>query len=149
MNEKDMKILSFLRNDARISLTTMSRRTNIPVSTIFDKLKNYESKIITRHTTLIDFAKLGYPTRANISIKVDKDDREGLKSFLTLHQFVNSVYKINNGFDFMFEGIFKDLRDMEDFLELIESKYKIIDHKSHFIVEDLKREAFLSEPSLI
>ena len=149
MNQKDMKILSYLRKDARIPLTKMSKYTSIPVSTIFDKIRSYESNLIIRHTTLIDFQKLGYSTRANISLKVDRDDREAIKNHLVKNQFVNSVYKINNGFDFMIEGIFHDNKDMEDFIELLEEKFKIIDHKSFFIIEDLKRESFMSEPEFI
>jgi hypothetical protein len=49
----------------------------------------------------------------------------------------------------MIEGIFKHIKDMEDFIELLESKFKVMDHKSFFIIEDLKREAFMAEPDLI
>ena len=76
MNNKDLKILSYLRNDARIPLTKMSKKTQIPVSTIFDKIKVFEEKVIIRHTTLIDFQKLGYSLRANISLKVERNDKE-------------------------------------------------------------------------
>ena len=40
MNTKDMKMIAHLRQDARMPLTKMSRRTGIPVSTIFDRLKS-------------------------------------------------------------------------------------------------------------
>jgi DNA-binding Lrp family transcriptional regulator len=149
MNQKDLSILSHLRKDSRIPLTKMSKNTQIPVSTIFDKIKAYEKSIIMRHTTLIDFQKLGYSTRANISIKVERGDRENVKKYLIANQMINSVYKINNGFDFMLEGIFKDIKDMEDFIEILEAKFKVVDHKSFFIIEDLKRESFMSEPDLV
>lgn len=143
MNEKDFKILTFLRQDSRMPLTKMSRKTQIPVSTIFDKIKSYEDNIILRHTALIDFSKLGFTTRANISFRVDREDKDNLKEHLVNSAYVNSIYKINNGFDFMIEGIFKDLKEMEDYIELLEKKFKIAEHKSHFIIEDLKREAFM------
>lgn len=149
MNIKDLKILSHLRKDARIPLTKMSKSTHIPVSTIFDKIKAFEGKFILRHTSLIDFLALGYSTRANISLKISKDSREDVKKFLIGHHQVNSVYKINNGFDFMFEGIFRSIKEMEDFIESIESKFTVVDHKSHFIIDDLKREAFMSQPDLL
>jgi DNA-binding Lrp family transcriptional regulator len=149
MNQKEMKILSHLRNNSRIGLTKLSRETQIPVSTIFDKIKALEESVVMRHTSLLDFQKLGYSTRANISIKVDRNDRDGLRDYLVKNQYVNSVYKINNGFDFMFEGIFKEIKEMEDFVELLETKFKILEHKSYFIIEDIKREDFMSNPNLI
>lgn len=149
MNQKDLKIIAYLRQDARMPLTKMSRKTHIPVSTIFDRLKINENNIIVKHTSLLNFDKLGYNTRANITLKVDREDKEALKEFLVKSPSVNSVYKINNGFDFMIEGIFKQIKDMEEFIEDMEQKFKITDKKSFFIIEDLKREAFMSSPNLI
>ena len=148
MNKKDLKIIANLRQNARMPLTKMSRLTHIPVSTIFDRLKLNEDSLIVKHTSLLDFNKLGYNTRANITLKVDREDKEALKEFLIKHQSVNSVYKINNGFDFMIEGVFKQIKEMEDFLDNLEQKFKIQDKKSFFIIEDLKREAFMSNADL-
>jgi DNA-binding Lrp family transcriptional regulator len=149
MNQKDMKILSYLRNDARMPLTKMSKKTAIPVSTLFDRLKANEEKVIVKHTCLLDFTKLGYNSRANITLKVDKEDKDKLKEYLVRHHSVNSVYKINNGYDFMIEGIFRQIKDMELFLDDLDNRFKITDKKAFFIIEDLKRESFLSDPDLI
>lgn len=148
MNQKDVKIIAHLRQNARMPLTKMSKATHIPVSTIFDRLRFNENELITKHTSLLNFSKLGYNTRANITIKVERDDKDNLKEFLMKHHSVNSVYKINNGFDFMIEGIFKQINDLEEFIELLESKFQIKDHKTFFVIEDLKREAFLTNEHL-
>ncbi len=145
INQKDLKIIAYLRKNARMPLTDMSKKTNIPVSTIFDRMKNNEKGMIVKYTTILDFAKIGYNTRANITIKVEKQDKEALKEFLQKHPSINSVYKINNGFDFMIEGVFKQLIDMENFLDQLESRFQIQDKKSFFIIEDLKREEFLGD----
>ena len=149
MNKKDLLIISHLRNNARMPLTKMSRKTQIPVSTIFDRLKLNENNLIVKHTSLLDFSKLGYNTRANIMLRVDRDDKEGLKEYLVKNQSVNSVYKVNNGFDFMVEGIFRQIKDMEEFLDNLENKFKIQDKRSFFIIEDLKKEAFMNNADLI
>ena len=133
MKIKDLKIISYLRQDARMSLTKMSKQTQIPVSTLFDRLRANEEDLIIKHTSLLDFSKLGFNTRANITFKVDRDHKESLKEFLAKHQSINSVYRINNGFDFMVEGIFKDLRELEGFIDDTEHKFKILDKKSFFI----------------
>jgi len=149
MKTNDLKILATLRKNARMPLTKISRSTHIPVSTIFDKIKTFENKIIKRHTSLVDFRKLGYSIRSHISMKVDKEDRDGVKQYLIKHQMTNSVYKINNGFDFLAEVIFHNISQMEEFIENIENKFKLTDHKSYFILEDLKRENFISDPEIV
>lgn len=149
MKYKDLQIIAYLRQNARMPLTKMSRRSRIPVSTIFDRMKINEKEVIVKHTCLLDFSKLGYHTRANISLKVDREDKEGLREFLIKHRCVNSVYKISDGFDFMVEGVFKEIKDMNEFLEEVESKFKVEDRKAVFIIEDLKREAFMSNPNFV
>src|SRR3989339_2032098 len=106
MKKQDMMILAALRQNARLSLTKMSRATKVPVSTIYDKLKQYENGLIKKHTAIIDFAKLGYNTRANILIKVEREKREEVQEYLKKEKSVNSIYKINNGFDYLVELVF-------------------------------------------
>ena len=149
LKTKDLKIIAHLREDSRMSLTTMSRKTNIPVSTIFDRLKANEDDLIIKHTTLINFEKLGFHTRANILIKVDRENRLNLKDYLTKHKNVNSVFRINNNFDYMFEAIFKNIKELEDFLENIDVKFNIQNKEVFYIIEDIKKESFLSEPYFI
>jgi DNA-binding Lrp family transcriptional regulator len=127
----------------------MSRKTRIPVSTLYDKIKVHENELITKHTTLIEFGKLGFNTRAKIIIKVRKQDREELKNYLIKNPCLNSVYKINNGFDFLIEAIFRNIKEMEDFMEEMEEKFTIKSKQVFYIVDDLKREGFLSNPENI
>jgi DNA-binding Lrp family transcriptional regulator len=149
MKSKDLLLLSNLRANSRETLTTISKRTKIPISTIFDKLKNHEKNVIQKHTTIIDFSKLGFSTRATITFKVNKKDKEILREYLVKHYNVNSLYKINNGFDFLIEGIFKNLNDFEDFLEQIDDKFRIKTKQVFYIIEDVKREDFMSDMNYV
>ena len=144
MKAKDLKIISLLRSNARMSLTKISRKTNIPVTTIFDRLKYNEGVVIKKHTCLLNYQKLGYSTIAIILLAVDRDNRKALQNFLVSHRLINTVYKISNGYDFMLEGIFKQINEMEEFIEDIDSKFRITSKKYFFILEDVKRESFLS-----
>ncbi|NQU98025.1 Lrp/AsnC family transcriptional regulator [Candidatus Woesearchaeota archaeon] len=149
MDKKDKIFLTHLRNNARETLTVISRKTGIPISTLYDRLKAQEKDIITKHTTLIDFAKLGYLCKANVTIKVDIADRDIVKDYLLCQNCVNSLFKINNGFDFLIEGVFKHVKEMEDFMETFERKFKVLDKNVHYIIEDIKREAFMADPQMI
>ena len=145
INKKDMMIISNLRKDARMNLTKMAKKTGIPVSTIFDKIKGYKGNLVTKHTTLINFDLLGYNTRAKIILKVSKEDKDEIKSYLLKNQNVNSFYRINNGFDFMIEGIFRNIMEMEEFLEILEEQFTIEKKEYFYIIDDLKKEAFMED----
>lgn len=149
MNKKELLLISFLRNNARETITNISKGTNMPISTIFDMIKRYEKNVIMKHTALVDFSALGYNTRVNIMISVDKKVREELKKFLKSEQKVNTVYRINNGFDFIIEGIFRNVKELQEFIETVEEKFNITKREVFYIIDDIKREDFLSNPKNI
>ena len=148
IKKTDLVIISSLRQNARAKLTEMSRKTRIPVSTIFDRIKIHEGGLIKKHTALVDFGKLGYNTRANIILKVKREHRDDVREFLMNHPSVNSAFKINNGYDFSIEGIFENIREVEDFIELLEDKFSIKSKQVFYIIDELKKEAFLSNPTI-
>ena len=148
MNKKDLLIISHLRKDGRTTLTELSRKTNIPVSTIFDRIKHNDD-FIKRHTAIIDFGKLGYNTRANILIKVDREERDEVKKYLLGNLNVNSVYKINSNHDFMIDVVFRDIKEMEEFQEHLDEKFKIKNKQVYYIIDELKKEEFLSQPEMV
>ena len=149
VSKKDLVIMSYLRQDSRIKLTKMSRLTRLPVSTIFDRIRFHDGELIKQHICLVDFEKLGFHTRANVMFSAAKKDKENLKEYLQKSQHVNSVYKINNGFDFLAEVVFRNISDLEEFLDLLEGKFEIKSKEVHYIIDDIKREAFMSDPDTI
>jgi DNA-binding Lrp family transcriptional regulator len=145
--KKDLMLTAYLRQNSRTSLTILSRKTGVPVSTIFDRLKS--NKVILKNTALLDFNKLGYSTRANILLRGRKDRKEKLMEFLVNSFNVNSLYKVNNGYHFMAECIFKDIKELEDFLEVLDERFAVKTKEVHYIIDELKKEAFLSQPELV
>lgn len=143
-NKKDILLMTYFRRNARENLTQISRWTSIPVSTIFDKLREYEKGLIQRHTTLIDFKRLGFDIRVNILFKVAKDSRDEFREFLIGNENINSIYRVNSGYDYFVDAIFRDMSDLQRFMELLE-QFKIEAKQELFILEDIKRESFLTE----
>lgn len=143
-NKKELLIISALRQDSRLSLTKMSRQTKIPVSTLHDKIRDYTGTLIRKHTSIVDFTKLGYNTRALVFLKSEREQRQALQEFLQTCKNVNNLAKINNGYDFLVELVFEHIKDMEDFLETVEIKFKISTKETYYIIEEIKRESFLS-----
>lgn len=144
MKQTDKKILRHLRDDSRVNLTTISRKTGIPVSTIFDKLKQHRGGLLTRFTVLVDFHRLGYPIRANIFLKVSPEDRDALRHYLHAHPNVNNLWRVNNGYDYAAECLFAGIRESEEFLDEVEHGFAIRDKHVFHIIEDVVREKLYS-----
>ncbi len=147
LNNKDLEIITQLRKNARESLTRMSKKTSIPVSTIYDRLKVHENSLIKKFTSLIDFNELGFMTRVYIAIKVGSDKKDILKEHLSKHPNINSFFRINNDYDFLVEGIFKNIKQLQEFMDNLEKRFNV-ETKIFYIVEDIKREAFLTDKTV-
>ena len=148
LSKKELIIMSHFRKNARLNLTKISRDTGVPVSTIYDKLKKYEGSIIKKHTALVDFQKLGYELRVNVLLKSSNSSKGELCNFLLKFPNINSLLRINNGFDFLAEGIFRNMAEVQSFYEKLE-KFNIQQIQEFFIIEDIKRESFLADPDLL
>ncbi|MBI4739257.1 Lrp/AsnC family transcriptional regulator [Candidatus Woesearchaeota archaeon] len=144
--KQELEIMMHLRRDGRETLTRISNATNLPISTIYDRVKNNKAGFIKRHVSLLNFAKLGYDCHVNIVLKVGKEDRERLREFLLCHHAVNTLYRINNGFDFSTECVFRNMKYAEDFIDQLQDKFKIKEARTYHIIDEICKEVFLSEP---
>jgi DNA-binding Lrp family transcriptional regulator len=145
ISNKDAEILSHFRNNARKKITFISRDLNIPATTIYDKLRVHEKKYVKKHSTLLDFPKLGLHTKAHISIKTDKNSKEALQNYLMQQPNINSLSRLGFGSDFMAEVVFRNIGELESFSNALESNYNIEQLQIFNVVEELKKEDFLTK----
>jgi len=138
--EKDLLILKHLRNNARKTLTSISKETGIPTSTVFDRLRAHEKNIIKKYTSIVDFPKLGYSIRAKIMLEAK--NKEDILKFLLTSPSTNSLYQISGRFDLLADCIFKDMKELYAFLDELE-KFDI-KKEFHHVINEIKREDFFS-----
>ncbi|MEK6874792.1 MAG: Lrp/AsnC family transcriptional regulator [Nanoarchaeota archaeon] len=144
MNKKDTMILCHLRNNARMQLTQMSKKTGIPVSTLYERL--LKARFIKKYTIIADFGMLGFATKAYVLISVHKNQKDALRQHLLHHPNINSLWRINNGFDFLFEGIYTNVGEVEHFFDQLETQFSIKQKITHYVIEDIKEQDFMSNP---
>lgn len=144
LRKTDQEFIKNLRKNSRSTLTQISRKIHIPISTLYDRLKNHEKDFITKYTALIDFSKIGYTTKAQIFLKVPIENRIRLESFLNEHQNVNSVYLLNNKYDFLVEGIFENNQLAREFTDYLSTEFNLLDNEIIFIAKDIVKEGFLA-----
>jgi DNA-binding Lrp family transcriptional regulator len=142
--EKDKIILSLLRENGRMKLTNMSRKTRIPVSTLHERIKGYRGSLIKKHTALVDFRKLGYNARARVLLKVNRAEKEKVREFLKNSPCTNELMKVNNGFDFMAEFVFDSMKSLEEYLDALSERFVLESFQTYYIIDEIKEEDFLS-----
>lgn len=144
LEKRDLCLIHQLRKNGRLGLTELSRLTNIPISTLHERLKVYaKSGLIRRYTTLLDFYLLGYSIRAFMFFVADKNTKETLRSYLATCPCVNTLTKINHGYDFFVEAVFRTMQEVDAFRERVCQKYGAKHVEIHYVIEEIKEEGFL------
>jgi len=69
-NEIDWKIIRILQKNSRLSYAQIGREIKLSPSAVGERVQRLEDeKIIKKHTSIIDFNKVGYSLAAYISIR--------------------------------------------------------------------------------
>lgn len=144
LTESESKIISHLRSNARQSGAFLARKLGIPASTFFDKLRSCEQRFVRKHTCLLDFEKLGFSSRMQIVFEVPEENRQAVHEFLFNHESVNSLCKINHGFDFLVECVFRNSSEAKSFIDNLKNEFGIVKFCLFDILEELRKEDFLS-----
>jgi Lrp/AsnC family transcriptional regulator for asnA, asnC and gidA len=114
---KDIEILEHFRKNARKKVTDIAKDVNIPATTVYDKLRSFQNKgIITKHSTIIDFSKIGYQSLSIILFEPSNEKRNSLKEYLVSHPNVNSFYRADYDKHFITECVFEDYDSLNDFV---------------------------------
>lgn len=145
LKNTDIALFHTLRKDGRMSLTDISRATQIPVSTIYERLKQFSGDIIQKYTVLLDFRKLGYTTRMHLLLRVKGENKVAVMNFLRNQLQVNNAYHINNGFDISCDVLFQDMYEADAFLKKLEDGLHVSKVQPFYILEDIKREGFFMD----
>lgn len=136
-----MKIINCLRENSRESITNIAKITNIPTSTVFQKIRDYENSIITKHTSLINFDKSGYKFWFKILVGLGEIFNQDFEKYVKEHENVNSVYEINGGFDYLIETAHKSVKEYNDFVKELQNKFEIIKLDEFQVLNEVKKES--------
>lgn len=129
---KNLKhVLNELRKNARIPMTEISKKHGISKGSTYIQLGNLKKKYITKFVTLINFAKIGYPTR--VVCFLNMPNRQ-----LPSEDNINTATKLSGKHNLMIEYCFRNNEEANKLFETLED-YK---PKMYHIVEDISSEEF-------
>jgi DNA-binding Lrp family transcriptional regulator len=115
LSNNQLLVLNEFRKNARVKLTYISRKNNVPVSTLFDAYSFLvRKKFILRHTSLLDFRKEGFLYRAIVMVPKPSNDKI---FYLSTREEINSIFSCSD--DIILDVVFKNLKELMVFIEEI------------------------------
>ncbi len=120
LDEKDIKLLNELQDNARRPLRKIAREIGVSAVTVMNRMRALEKEgVIKGYTTRLDPAKIGYELTAVINMKVKGGQLIAVQQRIAKDPHVRGVYDITGDFDSVIVCRFKSIRDLNSFVKKI------------------------------
>ena len=120
LNEIDLKILSHLQNNARLTNVELSEHIHLSQSPCLRRVRNMESSgIIKGYVALVDQNAVGLPVSVFVNVRLEKQIERALEKFEETVQDWSEVmecYLMTGDFDYLLRVVASDLAAYERFL---------------------------------
>lgn len=114
----DLRILSLLQEDCRLSFNKIAKKLGISVGTAFNHAKNLEKKgIIEGYTLMLDSSKLGYSLTVIVMIQAEGNFLVDVENEISKSSNIIAVYDITGDYDAVAIAKFKDRASLNDFIK--------------------------------
>jgi DNA-binding Lrp family transcriptional regulator len=118
IDDVDLRILSLLQEDCRLSFNKIANKLGISVGTAFNHIKSLEKKgIIKGYTAIVDSDKLGYSLTAVIMIQAEGTHLTDIEKEIAKIANVVAVYDITGDYDATVIAKFKDRASLNAFIK--------------------------------
>jgi len=148
IDEKELRIIDILKENARLSTHKISKKTGIPVTTVYNRIKKLNKEgIIKGYTITLDHKKLGFPITAYVLMhynlehwqKNPQEARDNLKKAMSKLPFIHEIKYITGNFDIMLKVRLKDMGQLNTvLLDKLRHIAGIGNTETIFVIEDVK-----------
>ncbi len=147
LDELDIKILTILTENARISFNKLAERLNISVATAAARVRKLENLgIIEKYTIKINCKKIGFEGGSFLFLKIRGDVDEVVKKLITYPE-IRGIYRISGDYDLLVCGSCVDLDTLTDLIDKINKIDKVVDVKK-VVIFDIYKEQPYPEPEV-
>lgn len=120
LDELDIKILSFLQNDSRMTIRDIAKALNISTTPIFNRIKRLEKEgVIDRYVAMVNAEKVGKMLFAFVFLSLKDHSKEAVekmeKQVIGFSEVLECHY-VTGGADFFLKVIVKDIKEYNAFI---------------------------------
>ncbi|MBC9797343.1 Lrp/AsnC family transcriptional regulator [Sinomicrobium weinanense] len=142
LDEKDLKILALLQEDANISNKELAAATNLTVTPVYERIKKLHAmSLLKKKVFLLDRKKLGLNVMVLVFVNIEKHSEEGALNFMNeIKKFAEVVecLHITGAFDFQLKVYARDIDHFHEFHFKKLASIKNVRHmESHFVMKEV------------
>ena len=119
----DIKILEVLQENARVSISDLSKKVNLSLSAVSERLKKLEnSKIISKYTMILEPKLMGKDLSVIISIGLEStSDTQSFLDFVQSEPEILECHYITGEYDYMLKVTTTNTHTLEMIMNRIKS----------------------------
>lgn len=119
-DELDLKILTRLQNDARITNVALAESVNLSPAPCLRRVRELEQRgVIRSYTTLLDSEKLGWDVSVFIEVRLERQvvsDLRIFEEYIENFPEVMECYLMTGTSDYLLRVVAKDLKSLQAFI---------------------------------
>lgn len=139
IDEKDKKILNILIDNSKLSLRKIAKKANVSVATVMHRVNKLEKEgVIKRYTIIVDYDKIGFDIGVLIGMRILKGKFFEVEKKIAMHPNVFAVYDVTGTFDAVILAMFRNRRQMDNFLKKIQAYDFVERTHTRFILNTIK-----------
>lgn len=139
----DLKILSELQSDGRLTNVELARRVNLSPTPCLERVRRLERDgVIKGYRAELDAARLEAGLLVFVEVSIDRTSPEAFEQFalnIKAQREVMECHMVAGGFDYLLKVRVRDMQAYRDFLgrALIEVPH-IRETRTYFVMEEVK-----------
>lgn len=120
MDNIDVRILSELQNDSRLSIRELSKRVNLSPPSVAERVRKLEDKgIIEGYTIKINRKKMGFSIDCFVMITMKNGEHERFRHFISDYPRSEFCYRIAGDACFLVKLNVESLDQIEEFINRV------------------------------
>lgn len=143
LDDRDLKILSILGREGRISKTDLAKRVNLSPTPCWERLKRLEQAgVITGYTAEVSLADLTPHVNVLVLAELENHRAETFSAFeqaIGLYDEITECWALGGGFDYLFQVVTRDINSYQRLIDdLLSRKAGLARYFTYIVTKKIK-----------
>ncbi|MEX0405650.1 Lrp/AsnC family transcriptional regulator [Aquibium sp. LZ166] len=148
LDERDLKILSILREEGRISKADLARRVNLSAAPCWERLQRLEKAgIIKGYHADVALKKLGAHIVVFMAAELEQHRAEDFQIFeraMERHDEIVACWAVGGGFDYILQIVTRDIDSYQRLVDdLLQARVGLARYFTYVVTKPVKQSARL------
>lgn len=143
LDDRDLRILSVLSREGRISKTELARRVNLSATPCWERMRRLEEAgLIRGYHADVALARIGAYVAVFVMVELESHRPENFQSFelaVARHDEITGVWAIGGGFDYLVQVVTRDIDSYQRLIDaLLAARVGVRRYFTYVVTKDVK-----------